>query len=117
MKMYKKKNHRKRKILMELKSYKCEFIGKIIEIHILSNGKTNREIPGFYKIYRDISRPKIELGSRNPEFPGSRELNPYRNVITSTNQPSGYRITILITQSRQPISVAARVLCDYLICN
>ena len=48
--------------------YKCEFVGKINEIHILINKKSNREIPGFLKISRDISRPKIE--------PGSRELKP-----------------------------------------
>ena len=53
---------------MKFIGYKCEFNGKINEIHILINEKSNREIPGFFKISRDISRPKIE--------PGSRELNP-----------------------------------------
>ena len=53
---------------MKFMSYNCEFVGKINEIHILINEKSNREIPGFFKISRDISRPKIE--------PGSRELNP-----------------------------------------
>ena len=53
---------------MKFIGYKCEFNGKIIEIHILFNEKSNREIPGFFKIPRDISWPKIE--------PGSRELNP-----------------------------------------
>ena len=47
-------------------SYECEFIGKINEIHILINEKSNREIQGFLKISRDISRPKIEPGSRDP---------------------------------------------------
>ena len=46
--------------------YKCEFVGKINEIHILINEKSNREIPGFFKISRDISRFKIEPGSRDP---------------------------------------------------
>ena len=49
---------------MKFIGYKCEFNGKINEIHILIYEKSNREIPGFFK----ISRPKIE--------PGSRELNP-----------------------------------------
>ena len=53
---------------MKFIGYKCEFNGKINEIHILINEKSNREIPGFFKISRDISRPKME--------PGSRELNP-----------------------------------------
>ena len=53
---------------MKFISYKCEFVGKINETHILINEKSNREIPGFFKISRDISRPKID--------PGSRELNP-----------------------------------------
>ena len=49
---------------MKFISFKCEFVAKINETHILINEKSNREIPGFFK----ISRPKIE--------PGSRELNP-----------------------------------------
>ena len=53
---------------MKFIGYKCEFNGKIIEIHILINENSNREIQGFFKISRDISRLKIE--------PGSRELNP-----------------------------------------
>ena len=53
---------------MKFISYKSKFVCKITEIHILINEKSNREIPGFFKISRDISRPKIE--------PGSRELNP-----------------------------------------
>ena len=57
---------------MKFIGYKCEFNGKINEIHILINEKSNREIPGFFKISRDISRPKIE--------PGSRELNPSKNT-------------------------------------
>ena len=42
---------------MKFISYKCEFVGKINEIHILINKKSNREIPRFFKISRDISRP------------------------------------------------------------
>ena len=57
---------------MKFIGYKCEFNGKINEIHILINEKSKREIPGFFKISRDISRPKIE--------PGSRELNPTSEV-------------------------------------
>ena len=53
---------------MKFKSYKCVFIGKINEIHILINEKSNRDISGFFKISRDTSWPKIK--------PGSRELNP-----------------------------------------
>ena len=53
---------------MKFISHKCEFVGKINEIHILINEKSNREIPGFFKISRDISRTKIKTGSR--------ELNP-----------------------------------------
>ena len=53
---------------MKFTSYKCEFVVKINEIHILINEKSNREIPGFFKISRDISVPQID--------PGSRELNP-----------------------------------------
>ena len=45
---------------MKFIGYKCEFNGKINEIHILINEKSNREIPGFFKISRDISWPKIE---------------------------------------------------------
>ena len=44
---------------MKFMSYKCEFVGKVNEIHILINEKSNREIPGFFKIE-----------------PGSREWNP-----------------------------------------
>ena len=60
---------------MKFISYKCEFVGKINEIHILINEKSNREILGFFKISRDISGPKIE--------PGSRELNPTVNPCPS----------------------------------
>ena len=49
---------------MKLKSYKCKFFGKINEIHVLINEKSNQEIPGFFRISRDISRFKIEPGSR-----------------------------------------------------
>ena len=59
---------------MKFIGYKCEFNGKFNEMHILINEKSNREIPGFYKISRDISRPKIE--------PGSRELNPSQYLST-----------------------------------
>ena len=59
---------------MKFISYRCEFVGKINEIHILIITKSNRDIPGFFIISRDISWPKIE--------PGSRELNP-------TEEPSG----------------------------
>ena len=51
---------------MKFTSYKCEFVVKINEIHILIHEKSNQEIPGFLK----ISRLKIQ--------PGSRELNPSR---------------------------------------
>ena len=36
---------------MKFIGYKCEFNGKINEIHILINEKSNREIPGFFKIW------------------------------------------------------------------
>ena len=58
---------------MKFISYKCEFFGKINDIHILINEKSNREILGFFKISRDKSRPKIE--------PGSRELNPSYTLL------------------------------------
>ena len=51
--------------IMKFIGYKCEFNGKINEIHILINEKSNREIPGILKISRDTSRTKIEPGSRN----------------------------------------------------
>ena len=54
---------------MKFIRYKCEFVGKMNEIHILINEKSNREIPRFFK----ISRPKIEPGVRewNPnDYPG-----------------------------------------------
>ena len=63
---------------MKFISYKCEFVGKIDEIHILIKEKLNREIPGFFT----ISRPKIE--------PGSRELNPnsaYHQMGSSYKNP------------------------------
>ena len=41
--------------------------------------KINREIPGFFKISRDISRPEIE--------PGSRELNPSSQAIWAKSLP------------------------------
>ena len=53
---------------MKFIGFKCEFNGKINEIHILIDEKWNREIPGFFKISRDTSRTKIK--------PGSWELNP-----------------------------------------
>ena len=56
---------------MKFIRYKCEFVGKINGIHILINEKSNRKIPGFFKISRDISRPQID--------PESRELNPIPN--------------------------------------
>ena len=52
---------------MELNIYRCVFIGKINEIHILIHEKLYREILGFLEISRDTSRTKIE--------PGSLELN------------------------------------------
>ena len=58
---------------MKFIGYKCEFNWKINEIHILINEKSNWEIPGFFKISWDISRPKIE--------PESRELNPNCNIL------------------------------------
>ena len=61
---------------MKFIGYKCEFNGKINEIHILINEKSNREIPGFFKLSRDISRPKIG--------PGSRELNPDSHPLPRT---------------------------------
>ena len=66
---------------MKFIGYKCEFNGKINEIHILINEKSNREILGFFKISQDISRPKIE--------PGSRELNPTAYWSTSNSLPIG----------------------------
>ena len=63
---------------MKFICYKCEFVGKINEIHILINEKSNREIPRFFKISRDISRSKIE--------PGSRELNPTVNKRSLMNR-------------------------------
>ena len=67
MKIYlknKKKINKKYKqfFFMKFISYKCEFVGKINEIHILIIEKSNQEILGFFKISRDISRPKIEPG-------------------------------------------------------
>ena len=53
---------------MTYKSYTCVFNGKINEIHILINEKSNRKISGIFKISRDTYWTKIE--------PGSRELNP-----------------------------------------
>ena len=53
---------------MKFMSYKCEFVGKINEIHILINEKSKREILGSYKLSRDTSRTEIE--------PGFKELNP-----------------------------------------
>ena len=61
---------------MKFISYKCEFAGKINELHILISEKSNREIPGFFKISRDISRLKIK--------PGSRELNPSSELAGQT---------------------------------
>ena len=58
---------------MKFMSYKCEFVGKIYEIHILINEKRNREIPGFFKVSRDTSGTNIE--------PGSWELNPSCNTF------------------------------------
>ena len=52
--------------------YSCVFIGKINEIHILINEKSNRKILGFLKISQDTFRAKIE--------PRSQELNP---IITT----------------------------------
>ena len=46
---------------MKFTSYKCKFIGKINEIHILINEKSNREIPEF----SNISRVQIQSGSRD----------------------------------------------------
>ena len=63
---------------MKFISYTCEFVGKINEIHILINEKSNREIRGFFKISQDTSRPKIE--------PGSRELNPTSNYDASSSE-------------------------------
>ena len=40
------------------KSYASVYIGKINEIHILSNEKSNREIPGFFKYPGIHPRPK-----------------------------------------------------------
>ena len=56
--------------LMKLKSYRCVFIGKINEMHILINEKSNREILAFFKITQDTSRDKIELRSLvlNPNY-------------------------------------------------
>ena len=65
------KIHKKYKLFiffMKFKSYNCVFIGNINGIHTLINGKTNREIPGFFKISWDTYRTKKE--------PWSRELNP-----------------------------------------
>ena len=61
---------------MKFISYVCEFVCKINEIQILIIKKLNREIPGFFKIFRDISRPQIE--------PGSRELSPNLDLTSLT---------------------------------
>ena len=63
---------------MKFIGYKCEFNEKINEIHILINEKSNREILGFFNISRDISRSKIE--------PGSRELNPSSHILGRTSE-------------------------------
>ena len=56
MKLFKKLFHFFHEI-QKLKSMK--YIFKI-------NEKSNQEIPRFFKISRDTSRPKIEPGSRDP---------------------------------------------------
>ena len=48
---------------MKFKSYICVFIGKINEVHILMNEKSNQEIPGFFKISQDTSNTKLLLSS------------------------------------------------------
>ena len=50
---------------MKFIGYKCEFNGKINEIHILINEKSNREIPGFSKY------PGIYPGSKLNRDPGN----------------------------------------------
>ena len=50
---------------MKFISYICEFVGKINEIYILINEKSNRKIPGFWKISRDRSQAIIERGYGN----------------------------------------------------
>ena len=72
---------------MKFISYKCEFAGKINELHILISEKSNREIPGFFKISRDISRLKIEPGSRelNPSF--HQYINPIEKIYQGKFSP------------------------------
>ena len=65
---------------MKFIGYKCEFNGKINEIHILINEKSNREIPRFFEISRDTSRSKIEPGSQDPGILG---IKPYSEPILS----------------------------------
>ena len=50
---------------LEMESYTCVFIGKINEIYILINEKSNRKILGFWKISRDRSQAIIERGYGN----------------------------------------------------
>ena len=45
---------------MKFISYKCEFVGKINEIHILINKKSNREIPDFFKYAGIYPSPKLK---------------------------------------------------------
>ena len=49
-------------------SYKCEFVGKINEIHIFINEKSNREFSKYPGIYPS---PKL---NRDPGIPG---IKPY----------------------------------------
>ena len=58
---------------MKFKRYICIFIGKINDIHILDNEKSNREILGFLKISGYTSRTKIK--------PESDELNPISDPV------------------------------------
>ena len=62
-----KKNHKEIKMIyfhIIQKLYMYIYIGKINEIYILINEKSNRKIPRFFKISRDTSRTKIEPGSQ-----------------------------------------------------
>ena len=60
---------------MKFISYEFVFVGKINEIYILVNEKSNWEIPGYFKISRDTSRTKNE--------PGSGEVNPNQMPFSS----------------------------------
>ena len=51
--------------LSKSNNYKFVFIGNINEIHILTNEKSNREVPGFFKYPAIHPGPKTNRHPRN----------------------------------------------------